>query len=855
MSTTRRNLFKAAGALAGASLIPAAKAASPAKAAADAAAPRVLAGGVEVGAALPGFADLDLTKTFEPGKSVLNDGVVMNASHWGVGKVHVKGGRIQRIEPFEKDFAPSLQLQSFAQQPYNRARIRYPMVRKSYLEKGWKAGGEGRGSEPFVRVSWEKAAKLVADEIKRVNKTYGPTAIYGGSYGWMSPGAVGNARNLLGRVLNLAGGFTGGSGDYSTGCAQVILPYVIGSNGVYEQVTSWELICDKTELIVLWGADPTITNDIDWASTIHENADGFRRAKAAGIPVVAVNPLKPDTAEFFGDKARWIAPKPGTDVAMMLGMAYALEKAGKADHEFLRKYTVGFDEFSKYLMGKTDGTPKTPEWAEKICGVDAKVIEKLAFEMKEKRTMLMGGWGIQRAQHGEQVHWMMVVLSAMLGHIGLPGGGFGFTYHYSNGGAATSEAPALPGISANPKGGDTGLKWEGASLVTIPLARFTECFLNPGKTIEHNGSKITYPDIKLVMWSGGNPFAQQEDTNGLLKAWKRPETTVVCDSMWTASARHADIVLPACTSLERNDITSVGSYSNLGYVAMHKAIEPQYDSKSDFEIFRLIAKEMGFEKEYTEGLDEMGWIKRFYGEAAAEAKVNGYEMPSFEEFWKGGYVWFPVTKEARHYNYMGEFRKNPIVNPLGTESGKIEIFSAKVASYKYDDCPGHPTWLEPTEWLGAELAEDYPFALLTSKSRYRLHSQLDSTESHNFTDVEDREPCWINPEAGKKLGVETGDIVKVTSRRGSVLAGVILTDRVRKDTVVIRHGAWYDPVEPGKIGSLDAHGCDNVLTIDIPSSRLANGNVANSSLVKVEKFEDELPRVTVWEQPRTVKAD
>lgn len=210
-------------------------------------------------------------------------------------------------------------LQAFAQQPYNHARIRHPMVRKSWLEKGHRAGGEGRESDPFVRVSWEKAAKLVAGELKRVRETYDPGAIWGGSYGWMRTSSVGNARNLLQRVLNLNGGNTTYTGDYSTGCAQVVLPYVIGSNGVYEQVTSWELINEKTELVVLWGADPTITNDIDWCTTIHENAGGLRALKARGVKVVAINPLKPDTAECFGDKAQGIAPRPGTDVAMMLG--------------------------------------------------------------------------------------------------------------------------------------------------------------------------------------------------------------------------------------------------------------------------------------------------------------------------------------------------------------------------------------------------------------------------------------------------------------------------------------------------------------------------------------------------------
>ena len=843
----RRDLFKAAGAATVAAAIPAAQAA--AKAPAGAA--KTFKGGVKAGPVLCGQDKLDLTRTFNLGRSVLDDGEVMNASHWGVYKVHVKGGKIERLEPVAEDKAPSLQLQALAQLPYNPARIRYPMVRKSYLEKGWKAGGKKRGAEPFVRVSWDQVLDIVAKELKRVRDTYGPQSIYGGSYGWMSSGNLGSGRNLMQRVLNLNGGFTGHYGDYSTGCAQVILPYVIGSNGVYEQQTSWELVADKTELIVLWGADPTVTNDIDWATTVHENSAGLRLVKEKGIPVIAINPLKPDTAEFFGDKCEWVAPRPGTDVAMMLAMAYELETSGKVDREFIRKYTVGYDKFLPYLLGKSDGVAKTPKWAEKISGVPAVKIVQIAHLMRERRSMLMAGWGIQRAQFGEQVHWMMVVLAAMCGHIGLPGGGFGFSYHYSNGGAATSEAPVLGGISANPKGGSSGLAWEGTSLATIPLARFTDCFLNPGKTIDYNGKKITYPDIRLVFWSGGNPFAQQEDTNGLIRAWRRPETTIVTDVVWTASARFADIVLPACTSLERVDITPIGSYSNLGYVAMQQAIAPQYESHSDFWIYRELAKKMGFEKDFTEGLDEMGWIRKFYDQARTEAGYKGLEMPSFEEFWKRGYVTFPVTEDSRRYNYFGDFRRNPIINPLGTESGKIEIYSEKIASYKYDDCPAHPTWMEPDEWLGGEVAKDYPFALLTSKSRYRLHSQLDSTASNTFANVEDREPVWIHPDAAKKLGLKSGDVALVESRRGKVLAGVVVTDRIRPDTVVIHHGAWYCPEDPGDDDSLDLHGCDNVLTIDIPSSKLSCGNVANSSQVRISKYEDDIGEIYVHRQPKT----
>lgn len=841
----RRNLFRAATLAAGAALLPAARAEEAAAAAPAKVGPKMVKGGTELSAPLSPAPNLAMTHTFEPGGSVLTDGVVMNACHWGFGPVHVKGGRIERFEAFNKDQASSLLMQSAAQQPYNRARIRYPMVRKSFLEKGYKAGGQGRGAEPFVRVTWEKAAELIAGELKRVKETYGSESIYAASPAWMSPGSVNNARNVMQRVLNLNGGFTGGTGDYSTGCSQTILPYVIGSNGVYEQMTSWELIHDKTELILMWGCDPTVTNELDWATTMHEAADDWRKLKTNDkVSIVAINPIRPDTAEFFGDKCRWIAPRPSTDVAMMLGIAYELEATKKVDTEFLRKYTVGYDKFRAYLLGETDGVRKTPEWAAEISGVAPDVIRALTKEMAEKRTLIMSGWGIQRAEHGEQVHWMIVTLSAMLGQIGLPGGGFGFSFHYCNAGAPTSEAPILAGISSFPKGVSAP-----AHPTVIPVARITEAILNPGKEIDHNGGKIKYPNLRMAVWSGGNPFGHQEDVNAFKKAWRKLETTVVCDLVWTATARHADIVLPAATTFEHNDITSIGSYANAGFVAMRQAILPQYESRSDFEAWREVARAMGKEAEYTEGLDEMGWVKRFYNAARMESLQNGMWLPAFDEFWNAGVVTFPVLEDSQRYNYFGEFRKNPIVNPLGTASGKIEIFSEKVASYGYDDCAGHPKWFAPTEWLGSEEAKRRPFALLTPASRYRLHTQLDSTESRNFNKVEDREPCWLHPDAAAKLGVKSGDVVKLSNGRGETLAGVIVTDRIRPDVVAIHHGSWHDPIDRASEKSLDVNGCDNVLTIDTPSSKLSNGNVANTALVKIEKWTKALPRVTVYEQP------
>lgn len=807
----------------------------------------------QLGRPLKGIGDIDLSAPGALGKSTYNCGEVMTASHWGAGYVDVRGGKIQGIEPLEIDQSPSLQLDSYVKMPYNGSRIKYPMVRKSFLEKGYRAGGEGRGIEPFVRVSWDEAITLCADEIKRVATEYGPEAIYGASNGWWSAGSLNSSQTLLWRMLNVcAGGFVNYYGEYSTACIMTILPYVIGSQGISSQMTAWDPIIEKCGLVVIWGADPTVTNDIDWPTTAHQDFDGFTRLKKSGIPVVVVNPLKPDTAEFLGPNVEWIAPRPGTDVAMMAAMCWELEKSGKADHAFLDKYTSGYDKFRDYLSGKADGVEKTAEWAEKISTVPAQVIRKLAFAMREKNSMLMGGWGIQRAQYGEQVHWMMVALASVCGHIGEPGGGFGFSYHNANGGAPTSVAPTLPVIGDLPPGVKAGIGKNGKPIPSIPVARYAEMFMNPGKEFDYNGQKIIYPDIKLVCWAGGNPFGQQEQLNQLVEAWKRPQTCILSEILWTSSARRADIILPSCTSLERNDITSIGSLTNTGFVAMQKAIEPQWESLTDYEMFRRICAKFGPEKErqFTEGLDEMGWIKRFYNEAKDQGKSSGIEMPDFDEFWKSGVLLFPVTEAAKQYNYFGDFRADPEKNKLQTETGKIVLYSPKIESYHYPDCPPTPTWLEPTEWLGGKTAKEYPFALITCASRYRLHTQLDSTQSHEYVDVDDREPVWIHPDSATKLGIEQNDIVEVESRFGKLLAAAQLTKRVRPDVVVIHHGAWFCPKDPKEKDSLDIHGCANAITGDAISSRLSDGNVANSWLVKVRKYEGELPRVYCWEPPK-----
>lgn len=395
----------------------------------------------------------------------------------------------------------------------------------------------------------------------------------------------------------------------------------------------------------------------------------------------------------------------------------------------------------------------------------------------------------------------------------------------------------------------------------LPVARFADCFLNPGKTIDFNGRKVTYPDIRLVMWAGGNPFAHQPDTEKVRRAWAKPETVVVTDTVWTATARHADIVLPAATFWEHDDITSIGTYSNDGIAAMHRVIPPQWESKSDYAIFSALAERLGCAKEFTEGLDEHGWIRHLYEDAKAKGNALDVAMPEFDEFWEKGFVLFDVKEKERRFVAFEDFRKDPKANPLSTESGLIQLYSPEIAGYGYDDCLGHPAYFEPSEGVN-RATKATPLALMTVKSRRRLHSQLDGTlvfenrsgcGSAGIEDpasepvaVDGREPLWIHPLDAEARGIRSGDLLLVANGRGRAMAGAYVTDRVMPGVVVLHHGAWYAPVET-KEGILDLRGNSNTLTMDDPTSKLACGNIASTALVEVEKWTGERPRVYVFD--------
>ena len=345
---------------------------------------------------------------------VLNGDVVTGA-HWGVLKATLKDGKIvSSSNALTSDIKNPLH-STIADLVYAPSRVKYPMVRKSYLENPSSPKPELRGADEWVRVSYDEAIALIARELKATYKQKGKEGVFAGSYGWKSSGNMHNARILLQRFMGMAGGYVGTTGDYSTGASQVIMPYVLGTIEVYEQQTSYPVVLEHSKVVVIWGADPILTLRNAWTTNEGKGLEFFAALKKSGKKIICIDPVRNATCEYLG--AEWIAPVPNTDVALMLGIAHTMLASGRYDKEFVETYTEGFEQFRDYVLGTTDGVAKDSAWAAAICGVPQEKIESLAALFFDNRTMFMSGWGMQRAHHGEQPHWALVSLCALIGQI------------------------------------------------------------------------------------------------------------------------------------------------------------------------------------------------------------------------------------------------------------------------------------------------------------------------------------------------------------------------------------------------------------------------------------------------------
>ncbi len=744
----------------------------------------------------------------------------VTTSHWGAFRVITEGDRIVGVEPFEQDPNPSLISNSLPAAVYHRSRVARPSIRRGWLEGGDRAR-ERRGVDEFVELPWDEALDITAAELDRVRNQYGNEAIFGGSYGWASAGRFHHALGQVHRFLNSAGGYVSSFASYSTAAAQAIIPHVLGMNFLtltWANQNAWPLIAEHTETLVMFGGINPKNSQVSMGGvTRHETDSWFDTFEKRGLRRINISPQSTDTPAG----ADWLPIIPGTDTAMMLALAYELEVNDLLDRDFIDRCTTGYQQFRPYLLGTTDGQAKTPEWAADICGIDAASIRELSKRMAGSRTLITVAWSLQRAQNGEQPFWMAAILAAMLGQIGLPGGGIGYGYGAIGG----------VGIPVKRLRGMVLPQGENPVSEVIPVARIADMLLNPGADYEFNGEKRNYPDIRLIYWCGGNPFHHHQDLHRLEQAWKQPETIIVNEPWWTATAVRADIVFPATTSYEREDIGQAKGDSYLFH--MPQLIAPVGEARDDYDIFTGLAERMGIAEEFTEGRDCAGWLRHLYAEFQQASIAAGIDIPDLDELRRRNWIDLPIRGAKFAEVPFAEFRQDPQAAPLGTPSGRIEIFSATIDGFGYDECPGHPIWQAPDEWLGSELALRFPLHLVSPQPGDKLHSQMECA----ISDLPGERPTPITVDAddARHRQIQQGDLVKVFNDRGVCQARAVLSLDIRAGVVSLPTGAWLQLDSD----NIDAQGNPNILTRDLGTSRLGQGPSAHTTLVEIARLDNQ----------------
>ncbi|MFC5950486.1 molybdopterin-dependent oxidoreductase [Pseudonocardia lutea] len=753
-----------------------------------------------------------------------------HSTPWGSFRGEMVAGTL-RLHPRDGDPDPSPILHNVPSAVDHPARVRRPAVRRGWWEDG-PGPTERRGREGFVEVGWDEVLDRLAAELARVRDAVGPQAVYGGSYGWASAGRFHHAQSQVHRFLNHAvGGYVRSVGDYSGAAAQVVLRHVLGPSELVSKGTvTWDQVAAHTDTVLAFGG-MNLKNSAVAGGGISAHVERGAMAAAArrGALFVNIGPLRSDLPAEAG--ARWLSVPPGSDTALMFGLLHTLLLEDRHDTAFLERYCVGWERVAKHLLGADDGTPKDAAWAAGITGVPADEIRELARRAAGGRTLVTVAQSLQRAEFGEQPVWAGLALAAALGQIGLPGGGFcyglGSIGHY---GRRRVDVP----VGALPQG-TNGID------VAIPVARVAEMLLHPGAGYDFDGERRRYPHVRLAYWAGGNPFHHHQDLGRLRRAFGRLDTFVVHEPVWTATARHADVVLPTTWTLEREDI-GAGPFDPV-MTAMHRLVDPPGEARDDYAIFTGLAERLGVGAAFTEGRDVRGWLEHLYARTRDGLAARGLSAPPFDEFWAAGELSLPQRPDDGAL--VGAFRADPDTAPLPTPSGRIELASATIGAFGYADAPGHPAWLPPTELPDSR----HPLWLVANQPATRLHSQLDFGAHSLAHKVRGREVVRVHPDDAAVRGIASGDLVRLVNDRGSCLAAALVTDDVRAGVVQLPTGAWFDPLDPSAEVPFCVHGNPNVLTRDHGTSSLAQGCTGQHTTVQLERYDEPVRQVRAHRPP------
>jgi len=680
---------------------------------------------------------------------------------------------------------------------FNTDRLRYPMKR---------VGKRGEGK--FKRISWEEAIDSIATEWKRIRGIHGPSSSFV-MYSWGVTSMV-RPDNMIKRLLNLDGGFLGGYNTYSDAATVYISPYIYG-----------DAVCGNsaddvlnTEFLILWGHNP--------AETIYGSERNYylTKAKEKGIKVVVIDPRCSDSVIAYADE--WIGIRPSTDSALADGMAYVIWSEGLYDKAFMDQYCVGFDQdhlpegaegeesYEEYLFGRRDNIPKTPEWAAAITGIEADKIRELARSYATaKPACILPGLGLQRTGNGEQTTRSLAMLACLTGNVGIKGGG--------SGGAIWTRSGSIKKIPT----------LEPAFSGAIPHFLWSKA-VKEGKSFGQDeglvGVKQLDSNIKMIFNLAGNTLINQHsninETKAILQDERLCELIVCSDIFMTPSARFADLVLPATSGFETNNITPPWLAGD--YILYNNQVrKPFFDCKFEWEWIRELAKKLNYQEAFDEGHESVeAWLQDLYG----HMQVDDERLPSYKEFKEQGiFKW----QESEPFVAYEQQIKDPANHPFKTPSGKIEIYSKDLRDLNNPtEIPAIPKYVPCVEGPEDPLRATYPLQLIGWHTKRRTHSIHDN---NSLMEEVNPQTLWIHPSDARARQIENGDLVQIYNDRGVVQIKAQVTSRIVSGVVGMPQGAWYTPNKEG----IDIRGNINVLTSTHKPTPVAKGNPQHTNLVEV----------------------
>jgi anaerobic dimethyl sulfoxide reductase subunit A len=740
-------------------------------------------------------------------------------------RLHVRNGEVFRVTPDNLDDDTYDQRQvrccvrghSIRQRIYNPDRLKYPMKRVGM-----------RGEGKFEQITWEEAYDTIANELKRIVDQYGNEAVYINYATGILGGTVAKSwppgSSPIARLMNCYGGYLNQYGTYSAAQIQAALPYTFGGGWVVGN--NIEDIANS-KLVVFFGNNPGETR-MSGGGIIYS----FQHAKEQNnVKVISIDPRYTDTNASLVDE--WIPIRPGTDAALVNGLAYVMISENLVDQEFLDTYCVGYDEdhmpdgippdnsYKSYILGQgADQTPKTPEWASQITGIPTSKIEQLAREIAlSKPAHISQGWGLQRQANGEQNCRAVSMLPILTGNVGIAGGNTG-----------AREAAYSVSVTPFPT-------LQNPVKASIPVFLWTDAIDHGADmTATKDGikgvDKLSVP-IKFLWNYAGNCIINQHSdtarTRALLQDETKCEMIVVIDNHLTPSAKFADILLPDVTNFEINEITTNGDTGNMGYaIYLSQAIEPLFECRPVYEMCSEIANRLGVGDQFTEGKTHDDWLAY----CVEETRKNNADFPDLDSFRQMGI--YKVTNPGPPSVAFDTFRQDPEKNPLQTPSGKIEIFSKSLWDISNtwelpegDVISALPMYVETWEGVADPLREQYPLQMIGHHYKQRTHSTYGNVDWMKEAAPQE---VWINPLDADARHIKHGDKVLVFNDRGKLELPAKVTLRIAPGVISVPEGAWYNPNSKG----VDEGGCTNTLTTWRPSP-LAKGNPQHTNLVEVKK--------------------